>query len=462
LIGIGGTGMTALAGLLNESGARVTGSDGQLYPPTSLVLEGLGLEVHAGFDPSHLTPSPDLVVVGNAISRGNPELEETLDRGLAYTSMPRLISERFLAGNHSIVVAGTHGKTTTASMLSWVLEQAGRAPGYLIGGAPIGFDSPFRMGKGGAFVIEGDEYDTAYFDKGPKFMHYRPDTALLGAVEFDHADIYRDLDQVKLAFARLVNLVPRRGLLVRDEDCEVTREVSSRAFCRVEGCGIEQGFWRAAGFTETERGCSFGLLRGGDRIAQVEMGVPGEHNARNALAVIAVAHEQGLAMDDILAGLATFRGVKRRMELRGEENGIKVFDDFAHHPTAIGETLATLRRRHPDSRIWAVLEPRSWSMRRNVFQDRLLAAFELADDVIIAEVYGADALPEEQRLDAGRLVEDLRAAGRRARHLPEVVEIVSFIRESAAPGDVVVIMSNGGFGGIHGKLLDALRAGVNA
>jgi UDP-N-acetylmuramate: L-alanyl-gamma-D-glutamyl-meso-diaminopimelate ligase len=450
--------MTALAGLLHQSGARVTGSDGQLYPPTSTILERLGLEVHAGFDPEHLTPTPHLVVVGNAISRGNSELEETLDRALPYTSMPRLISERFLAGNHSIVVAGTHGKTTTASMLAWVLESAGRAPGYLIGGAPLDFDSPFRMGQGGPFVIEGDEYDTAYFDKGPKFMHYRPDTALLGTVEFDHADIYRDLDQVKTAFSRLVNLVPRRGLLVRDEDCAITREVSSAALCRVEGYGFEQGLWRAADFTEEENGCAYRLLRDGEAFADVRMRVPGMHNVRNALAVIAAAREQGLTMDEIVAGLASFRGVKRRLELAGEVNGIKVYDDFAHHPTAIGETLATLRRRYPERRIWAVFEPRSWSMRRNIFQERLLTAFRSADDVIIAEVYGAKALPEEQRLDPHRLVEELRAAGRRARHLPEVETIVSYIRESAASGDIIAIMSNGGFCGIHGLLLDALRA----
>jgi UDP-N-acetylmuramate: L-alanyl-gamma-D-glutamyl-meso-diaminopimelate ligase len=448
--------------LLSESGARVTGSDGQLYPPTSTILERLGLEVHAGFDPAHLSPRPDLVVVGNAISRGNPELEETLDQGISYTSMPRLIAERFLAGHHSIVVAGTHGKTTTASMLAWVLEKAGLAPGYLIGGAPLDFETPFRSGRGGAFVIEGDEYDTAYFDKGPKFMHYRPDTALLGTVEFDHADIYRDLDQIKLAFSRLVNLLPRRGLLVRDEDCAVTREVSSHALCRVEGFGFEEGLWRAEDFIETGSGCSFRLLRQGEHFAQVELRVPGMHNARNALAVIAAAREQGLTMNEILAGLASFKGVKRRMELRGEESGIKVFDDFAHHPTAVAETLATVRRRHPESRIWAVLEPRSWSMRRNVFQERLPAAFEHADDVIIAEVYGAETLPEKQRLDARMLVEKLRSAGKRARYLPEVGTIVSFIRESAGAGDVVVIMSNGGFGGIHGLLLDALRAGVKA
>jgi UDP-N-acetylmuramate: L-alanyl-gamma-D-glutamyl-meso-diaminopimelate ligase len=450
--------MTALAGLLHQSGARVTGSDGRLYPPTSTILERLGLEVHDGFDPEHLTPAPHLVVVGNAISRGNPELEETLDRALPYTSMPRLISERFLAGNHSIVVAGTHGKTTTASMLAWVLESAGRAPGYLIGGAPLDFDSPFRMGQGGPFVIEGDEYDTAYFDKGPKFMHYRPDTALLGTVEFDHADIYRDLDQVKTAFARLVNLVPRRGLLVRDEDCAITREISSSALCRVEGCGFEQGFWRATDFSEEENGCAFRLLRDGEAFAEVRMPVPGMHNVRNALAVIAAAREQGLTMDEIASGLASFRGVKRRLELAGEVNGIRVYDDFAHHPTAIGETLATLRRRYPENRIWAVFEPRSWSMRRNVFQERLLTAFQGADDVIIAEVYGAEAVPEEQRLDPRRLVEELRATGRRARHLPEVETIISCIQESAASGDIIAIMSNGGFGGIHGLLLDALRA----
>ena len=374
LIGIGGTGMTALAGLLHLAGSRVTGSDRELYPPTSTILDGLGLEVSSGFDAANLDPAPDLVVVGNAISRGNPEVEQMLDRRLEYTSMPRLLSERFLSQRHSIVVAGTHGKTTTASLLAWVLAHSGRDPGFLIGGAPLNFSLPFRLGTGGTFVIEGDEYDTAFFDKGPKFMHYRPDTVLLGTVEFDHADIYEDLGQVKTAFRRLVNLIPRRGLLVRHEESAEACAVSDRALCRVEGYGGGEGIWRYVDVVGTDAGTGFTVLRDGRTFADIELPMDGAYNVRNAVAVIAAAHEQGLTAAEIASGLATFEGVRRRMEPRGEKAGVKVLDDFAHHPTAIAETLQAVRRRYPDSRVHAIVEPRSWSMRRNVFQERLADA----------------------------------------------------------------------------------------
>ncbi len=283
LIGIGGTGMTALAGLLHASGCRVTGSDGHLYPPTSEILAELGLDVSEGFDPSNLEPSPDIVVVGNAISRGNPELEALMDQGLAYTSMPEMIARRFLQSRHSIVVTGTHGKTTTTSMMSWVLAHAARDPSFLIGGLPQNFEQPFRLGGGPAFVIEGDEYDSAFFDKGPKFMHYRPDTALVGTVEFDHADIYRDLGAIKTAFQRMTNLVPRRGLVVRYEDCPTTVEVTAEAHCRIEGYGVDRGYWRAVDIDETEDGIRFGVLRDGAPFTTIQLQVAGEHNMRNAL-----------------------------------------------------------------------------------------------------------------------------------------------------------------------------------
>jgi UDP-N-acetylmuramate: L-alanyl-gamma-D-glutamyl-meso-diaminopimelate ligase len=450
--------MTALAGLLHLSGCRVTGSDRELYPPTSTILEGLGVEVHTGFSPANLDPAPDLVVVGNAISRGNLEAEELLDRRLAYTSMPRLISERFLAGRHSIVVAGTHGKTTTASMLAWVLAKAGRDPGFLIGGAPLNFNLPFRLGRGEAFVIEGDEYDTAFFDKGPKFMHYRPDTVLLGSVEFDHADIYDDLEQIKTAFSRLVNLVPRRGLLIRHEESDVAKEVSSRAHCRVEGFGMQAGRWRAVEIGSAPAGASFRVLRDGETFVEIEMQMDGAHNVRNALAVIAAAHEQGLGPGAIADGLSTFKGVRRRLELRGEPGGVRVFDDFAHHPTAIGETLRAVKGRYPEGRVWAVIEPRSWSMRHKVFQNRLPTALEAADEVVIADVFGADALPAGERLDPQRLVDDLRESGHSASFLPDAGSIVEHLSHSVRAGDVVVIMSNGGFDGIHERLLERLES----
>jgi UDP-N-acetylmuramate: L-alanyl-gamma-D-glutamyl-meso-diaminopimelate ligase len=398
LIGIGGTGMTALAGLLHLSGCRVTGSDRVLYPPTSTILEGLGVEVYTGFSAQHLQPTPDLVVVGNAISRGNAEAEEVLDRRLAYTSMPRLIAERFLAGRHSIVVAGTHGKTTTAAMLAWVLAKAGRDPGFLIGGAPLNF------------------------------------------------------------FRRLVNLVPRRGLLVRHEESAIAVEVTSASHCRVEGFGIEAGRWRAEQIGAARGGTRFRVSRDGETFADVTLQMDGAHNVRNALAVIAAAHEQGLSAGEIADGLATFKGVRRRLELRGEPAGIKLFDDFAHHPTAIAETLRAVRNRHPQARIWAVVEPRSWSMRRRVFQDRLAPALEAADEVVIAAVFAAEALPEAERLDPQLVIDTLRRRGRSAHYLPDAPSIVDHVGLHAAPGDVIVVMSNGGFDGIHERLLDRLSS----
>jgi UDP-N-acetylmuramate: L-alanyl-gamma-D-glutamyl-meso-diaminopimelate ligase len=458
LIGIGGTGMAALAGLLHESGCRVTGSDTELYPPTSTLLESMGLEIFRGYDARNLDPIPDRVVVGNAVRRGNPEAEEVLDRRLPYASMPEVLEERFLAGRHSIVVAGTHGKTTTTALLAWILHHAGRDPGFLIGGLAANFDRPYRIGGGAAFVIEGDEYDTAFFDKGPKFMHYRPDTALVGTVEFDHADIYRDLEQVKRAFRWFVNIVPRRGLLVRHEDCETTREVTSAALSRVEGYGLVGGLWRAAEISTHPEGTRFTVLRGGERFAEVVLPMFGEFNVRNALSAVAAAVEQGLSAGEIVAGMATFQGVRRRLEVRGVADGVTVIDDFAHHPTAIAGTLKAVKARFPGRRVWAVLEPRSWSLRRSVFQDRLGMAFDDADEVVIAAVYGAEALAVAERLDPDQLARELSERGRPARCLPGVHEIVAFLGEACRPGDVVAILSNGGFGGIHQKLLEVLES----
>ena len=458
LIGIGGTGMASLAGLLHGAGCRVTGSDGPLYPPTSTLLAEMGVEVFEGYDAAHLDPAPDLVVVGNAVRRGNPEAEETLDRRLAHTSMPAAIAERFLTGRHAVVVAGTHGKTTTSAMLAWVLHHAGRAPGYLIGGLPQNFERSYDAGTGPAFVIEGDEYDTAFFDKGPKFMHYRPDTALVGTIEFDHADIFRDEVEVKRVFRWLTNIVPRRGLIVRHEDCDATRDVTGHAQSRVEGYGLEAGRWRAEAIVHRADGTRFQVVRDGVAAAEVTLGVFGEYNVRNALAVYAAAAEQGLAPREIAAGLATFRGVRRRMEVKGEAGGVLVLDDFAHHPTAIAGTLQAIRQRFPERRVWAVLEPRSWSLRRNVFQERLASSFDAADEVVLAEVYGADQLAAAERLDPERLVADLARRGRPSRFLPGVDAIVSFLAEHARAGDVVAVLSNGGFGGIHAKLLAALEA----
>jgi UDP-N-acetylmuramate: L-alanyl-gamma-D-glutamyl-meso-diaminopimelate ligase len=458
LIGIGGTGMASLAGLLHEAGCRVTGSDRPLYPPTSTTLAAMGITVYEGYDARHLDPVPDLIVVGNAVSRGNPEAEQVLDLRLPHVSMAAAIEKRFLTGRHVIVVAGTHGKTTTTAMLAWVLDHAGRAPGFLIGGSPQNFEAPYRIGAGSAFVIEGDEYDTAFFDKGPKFMHYRPDTALIGTIEFDHADIYRDEAEVQKVFRWLTNIVPRRGLIVRHEDCPATVGVTAHAQARVQGYGLASGSWRATSIEHGANGVSFRATRDGDHVADVTLAVSGEYNVRNALAVMAAAAEQGLTPAEIQEGLATFLGVKRRMEVKGEVDGIVVIDDFAHHPTAIAETLRAVKQRYPGRRVWCVLEPRSWSLRRNVFQDKLASAFDSADEIVLAEVFGADQLPPEERLDPARLVADLARRGRPARFLPGVDAIVRYLVEEARPEDVVAVLSNGGFDGIHGKLLAALGA----
>jgi UDP-N-acetylmuramate: L-alanyl-gamma-D-glutamyl-meso-diaminopimelate ligase len=458
LIGIGGTGMASLAGLFKDAGARVTGSDGPLYPPTSTILASMGVTVHEGYDARNLDPVPDLIVVGNAISRGNPEAEELLDRRLPYVSMAGALEQRFLPGRHVIVVAGTHGKTTTTSMLAFVLHHAGRNPGFLIGGSPQDFETPYRIGTGPAFVIEGDEYDTAFFDKGPKFMHYRPDTALIGTVEFDHADIYRDEIEVKKVFRWLTNIVPRRGLIVRHEDCAATVEVTAKAQARVQGYGLAAGGWRASSIEHRPEGVSFRATRDGAAFADVTLSMSGEYNVRNALAVMAAATEQGLTPGEIASGLAAFSGVRRRMEVKGEAAGVLVIDDFAHHPTAIAETLRAVRQRYPGRRLWCVLEPRSWSLRRNVFQDKLASAFDHADLIVLAEVFGSDKLPPEDRLDPERLVADLARRGRPARFLPGVDAIVSHLVAETKPEDVVAVLSNGGFDGIHEKLLAALRA----
>ncbi len=458
LLGIGGTGMTALAGLLHESGALVSGSDRRLYPPTSTILSRLRLEVHEGFAPEHLEPAPDLVVVGNAMSRGNTEVEEVLDRRLPYVSMPRLIEERFLPGRHSVVVSGTHGKTTTTSMLAWVLTRAGRDPGFLIGGAPVDFEFPFHLGSGTPFVIEGDEYDTAFFDKGPKFMHYRPDTALLGVVEFDHADIYRDLDQVTTAFLRFVQLVPRRGLLVYHHDPATTRDIAARAPSRRASYGFSaDALWRAESYAEGPAGARCQVRRGGTLVAEIALGIPGRHNLLNALATLVAADDLGVPQDEILDGLASFRGVRRRLEVVGSAAGVTVLDDFAHHPTAIAESLRAVRASHPGQRLWAVLEPRSFSLRRNVFQERLAESFDAADQVVIAGVFGAESLAPAERLDPERLAAAIRARGKDAEFLPTADAILARLSDATRAGDVVVLMSNGGFDGLPRRFVDALR-----
>src|SRR5208337_526618 len=369
LIGICGTAMASLAGMLQRRGFRVTGSDAAAYPPMSDFLVSLGISVAQPFAAENLQPKPDLVVVGNALSRGNVEIEHVLDERIPFCSLPQLLHDEFLLGKEVLVVAGTHGKTTTTSMLSWIFQSAGLEPSFLIGGIAENFGSSFQLGAGKHFILEGDEYDTAFFDKGPKFMHYFPDAVILTSVEFDHADIYKDLDAVKTAFKRLVNLVPTRGRIVAFDGAPNVDECVSHAFCKVERYGFKaDSCWRIEGLEHAGSESRWRVAREDELWAEFTMKMAGEHNALNATAAAALAAGQGIAVDAIVEALATFRSVKRRLEVRAVVDGITIIDDFAHHPTAIRETLKALRASYAGARLWVILEPRSNTLRRNVFE----------------------------------------------------------------------------------------------
>jgi len=461
-IGICGTAMATLAAMLRRKGLSVRGSDQDVYPPMSTFLEREGIPILQGYHPDHITGDLDLVVVGNAVSRGNVELEEVLDRKIRYCSLPEAIREHFLWGARSTVVAGTHGKTTTTALTGWLLVHGGLDPSVLVGGvaANLGDEgSSYRLGHGRDFVIEGDEYDSAFFDKTAKFLKYLPDIAVVANIEFDHADIYVDLDAVRLAFRRLANLVPRKGLLLLGADSPDAAALAASARSRVETFGLSGGAdWHGYDVTPTPAGTSFRVQHGGTSLGTFESPMVGAHNVRNALAAMAVATDVGLTSDVIREGLRAFAGVKRRLEAVGTVAGVTVFDDFAHHPTAVRETLAAMRAAHPGDRIWAVFEPRSASSCRRVFQQAFAESFAAADEVVIAGVFRS-SLPEEQRLSTDQLVAALTAAGVHARSIPTVDAIVGTIAAEARAGDHVVVMSNGGFGGIHAKLLSALRRG---
>jgi len=452
--------MATLGALLKHRGLDVRGSDEHVYPPMSDFLAAEGIPILQGYRADHIDDSIDLVVVGNAISRGNAELEVVLDRKIRRVSLPEAIRDEFLWQAQSIVITGTHGKTTTTSLAGWLLTHGGKDPTVLVGGIARNFGergSSYRVGApGGPFVIEGDEYDSAFFDKTAKFLKYLPDIAVIGNVEFDHADIYPDLDAVRLAFRRLVNLVPRRGLTLIGADSPDAAALAAGAPSRVQTFGVGEGLdWRATEIATSPDATEFRVSFQQADWGPFRVPLAGVHNVKNALAAIAVAHECGLAADVAREGLAAFLGVKRRLEIVGTRREIVVYDDFAHHPTAVAETLAALRASHPGARIWAVFEPRSASSCRRIFQDDFAQAFAHADEVVIASVFRS-SLPPAERLSEDQLVRDLSAGGVSARHLPDVETIVRTIARDARPGDRVVIMSNGGFGGIHGKLLAAL------
>ena len=455
--------MASLAGLLTAKGCRITGSDAAAYPPMSDQLHELGIPIAEPYSDANLEPRPDLVVIGNALSRGNPEVERVLDsqgteERIPFTSMAAVLREEFLLGRESLVVAGTHGKTTTTSMLAWIYQTAAQIqseyePSFLIGGVAENFGSSYQLRPTRTFIVEGDEYDTAFFDKGPKFLHYFPNGLILTSVEFDHADIYTDLAQIKVAFQRLVNLVPGRGLIVAyDGNANVT-ECVSRALCRVERYGFSpDSDWCIRNLRHEAGRSIWEVHHGGALWGEFEMGMAGEHNVLNATAAAALAHGHGVPVGAIQQALVSFRSVKRRLEVKAVERGVTVIDDFAHHPTAIRETIKALRQAYPKSRLWAVLEPRSNTLRRNVFEEELVESLGLADRVLIAAVYQQQRIPEGERLHPEHVIATLNANGVSAELCADVAEIVDKLDREALPGDVVAILSNGGFDGIYEKL----------
>ncbi len=425
----------------------------------SVFLESLGITVRQPFAVKNLEPRPDLVVVGNAISRGNVELDHILNEHIPLHSLPQILHDEFLRGKEVLVVAGTHGKTTTTSMLAWIFHTAGMQPSFLIGGIAENFSSSFQLGQGKHFILEGDEYDTAFFDKGPKFLHYFPDGLILTSVEFDHADIYKDLDAVETAFKRLVNLVPHRGRIVAFDTGESLARSLERAFCPIERYGGgSNATWRVDDLRLEPMRTTWSVLRNGEAWANFEFPLAGEYNVWNATAAAALAAGYGISKEEIAAALKTFKSVKRRLEVRAQVNGITIIDDFAHHPTAIAGTLTALRSRYPDARLWVILEPRSNTLRRNVLQNELAKSLARADEVVVADVFKSEAIPEAERLDLAALAAEVHRHGRRARIVPDVNGIVQLVAPEMRPGDVVAILSNGGFGGIYETLPQRLKS----
>jgi UDP-N-acetylmuramate: L-alanyl-gamma-D-glutamyl-meso-diaminopimelate ligase len=464
LIGICGTAMASLAGMLQARGHKVTGSDQNVYPPMSTQLEALGIEIMEGYKSENTDLARDITVVGNTVMRGNPELEEVLNRKLEYRSQAEIVREEFIRGRRSMVVAGTHGKTTTTSIAAWVCEVGGLDPTFLVGGVVQNFGASFRVTESDYFVIEGDEYDTAFFDKKPKFMSYLPEIAIVNNIEFDHADIYKDLDAIKWQFSRLMNLVPGDGRLICGIDSPVVGEVlasmEGKIYTTVETFGLSSDAkWQARELEFDGAGTKFKIYCEGEIWGEFTTNMIGEFNVRNALAVIIAADTWGISKEKMQQAFDTFQSVKRRMEVRGVERGVTVIDDFAHHPTAVDETLKALRQRYPENRLIAVFEPRSRSSRLSIFEDRYKEAFAHADQVIIAGVFNPDDAKRfgDELLDVEKLVTDIASSGKTASTLADADAIVEHLAPVMTDGDVIAVMSNGGFGAIHEKLLEVLK-----
>ena len=467
IIGIAGSAMSPLAGMLKESGYQITGSDSGVYPPASTFLDKLGIPYNHSFDAAHLQPAPDLVIVANIIARGNPELEETLEKKIPYRSLPETLEEVFLPGKHSIVVSGTHGKTTTTAMLAWIFHVAGKQPTFLIGGVAENFGKSYGLGEGSEMILEGDEYETAFWDRGPKFFHYHPDDLIITSLEFDHADIYRDFETYQLAFKRLVNLVPRNGSLVIWGDTHdsgaALRAVAEKAFCPVHTYGFsKENEWIAGEPIASEDGMHFEVFRNSSSFGRFHLAASGKHNVLNALAAIIVAQGRGIPVAKIQEALKTFQSVKRRLDVKGEFGGILVVDDFAHHPTAVRATISAARGRWPGRRLWAILEPRSNSMRRKVFQEALPQSLATADKVILGGVHNAKQLGDDNRLDPESVAADVRKLGIDAKVLGGAEAIAAHLASNGKSGDLFLIMSNGSFDGLCQKLTDRLSSAVES
>jgi UDP-N-acetylmuramate: L-alanyl-gamma-D-glutamyl-meso-diaminopimelate ligase len=457
LIAIAGVGMASLAGMLREAGHHVTGSDAGVYPPMSTLLASLGIPVTEGFRAENLQPRPDLIVVGNAMSRGNPEVEAMLAAGTPYCSLPEALMRFFMRARRRAVVTGTHGKTTSSALLAWVLHETGGDPSFMIGGACKNFARNFRLGGGDWFVVEGDEYDTAFFDKGPKFLHYDPDALLVTAVEFDHADIYRDLEHVKGAFTALVRGTRAGVPLVVSADFPEARAVIAASGQRATLFGMARDAdWRAEDVRDTGSATCFTVVTPAGRRHAAACPGPGAMTVVNALGVVALAAAIGVREEAGIAALASFRGVRRRQEVIGRGRGIDLIDDFAHHPTAVAATVAALRARYPGRRLWALFEPRSNTSRRRVFQEAFADAFAGADRVTFAAVHRREQIPEAERLSTEELVAVLARRGVAGETCEGPDDICALVEREAAAGDVVVLMSNGGFGGLAQKLVVAL------
>lgn len=460
IMGICGTGMAALAGMLQASGFIVTGSDSQVYPPMSDFLKSMKIGIYDGYAAENLASDPDLVIVGNVITKANPEAVALAKSSLPYLSFPQALSHFFIRSRTSLVVAGTHGKTTTCSLLASCLHHAGLDPSFMIGGIVKEFEANFRLGKGRYFIAEGDEYDTAFFDKESKFLHYRPEIAILTSIEFDHADIFDSLDQIKAAFRKFVQLIPPDGLLIANMDDANVAEIAAAAHCEVQGYGLyRQGtalHW-ALGHQECRNGLTtFEIYQHGRPWHQSQVQMSGQHNCLNSLAVTALLNRLGLAPDEIRRGLAHFAGVKRRQEIRGEIAGITVIDDFAHHPTAVRETLAALKQGYPGRRLVAVFEPRTNSSRRAVFQQQYSTVFDSADLILLREPVPLAGFTKEELFSSKQLAEDLRKRGLPATAFDDTSQILGNLEQTLLPGDVVAILSNGGFDTIHVRLLEIL------